>query len=147
MTAIDALKLGRGAATDYLGISFSALDKVGHDFGPDSHEVQDMLIHLDTQLGLLLDKLDRDVGKGNYVVGLTSDHGVAPVPERVKAQGFDAGRIDTGGGRQGDRQRAGARAWARHLPHARHLQRHLLQRRRLPEARRRTRRRWRPCST
>ena len=96
MTAIDALKLGRGAATDYLGISFSALDKVGHDFGPDSHETQDTLIHLDTQLGLLFDKLDRDVGKGNYVVGLTSDHGVAPVPERVKAQGFDAGRIATG---------------------------------------------------
>jgi arylsulfatase A-like enzyme len=54
-------------------------------------------VHLDTQLGLLLDKLDKDVGKGNYVVGLTSDHGVAPVPERVKAQGFDAGRIDTAG--------------------------------------------------
>ena len=35
-------------------------------------------MHLDTQLGLLLDKLDRDVGKGNYVLGL-SDHGVAPV--------------------------------------------------------------------
>lgn len=94
-TAIDALKLGRGAATDFLSISFSALDKVGHDFGPDSHETQDTLIHLDTQLGLLFDKLDKDIGKGAYVVGLTSDHGVAPVPERVKARGFDAGRIDT----------------------------------------------------
>jgi predicted AlkP superfamily pyrophosphatase or phosphodiesterase len=95
MTAIDSLKLGRGASIDFLGISFSALDKVGHDFGPDSHESQDVLIHLDTQIGLLLDKLDRDVGKGNYVVGLSSDHGVAPVPERVKAMGFDAGRIST----------------------------------------------------
>lgn len=93
--AIDGLKLGRGAGTDFLSISFSALDKVGHDFGPESHETQDTLIHLDTQLGLLFDKLDRDVGKGAYVVGLTADHGVAPVPERVKAQGFDAGRIDT----------------------------------------------------
>jgi predicted AlkP superfamily pyrophosphatase or phosphodiesterase len=95
MTSIDAMKLGRGAATDFLSISFSALDKVGHDFGPESHETQDTLVHLDAQLGLLLDKLDRDIGKGNYVVGLTSDHGVAPVPERVKAQGFDAGRINT----------------------------------------------------
>jgi len=94
-TAIDALKLGRGAGTDFLAISYSALDKVGHDFGPDSHESQDVLIHLDAQLGLLLDKLDRDVGTGNYVLGLSSDHGVAPVPERVKAMGFDAGRIDT----------------------------------------------------
>jgi len=95
MASLDAMKLGRGAATDFLAISFSALDKVGHDFGPDAHETQDTLVHLDAQLGLLLDKLDRDIGKGNYVVGLTSDHGVAPVPERVKAQGFDAGRIDT----------------------------------------------------
>ncbi|MEO7157142.1 MAG: alkaline phosphatase family protein [Vicinamibacterales bacterium] len=95
MTSIEAMKLGRGAATDFLGISFSALDKVGHDFGPESHETQDILIHLDTQLGLLFDKLDRDVGKGSYVVGLTSDHGVAPTPERVKALGFDSGRIDT----------------------------------------------------
>jgi predicted AlkP superfamily pyrophosphatase or phosphodiesterase len=94
-TAIDAMKLGRGPATDFLAISFSALDKVGHDFGPDSHEVQDVLIHLDARLGALLDKLDRDIGKGNYVIGLSSDHGVSPVPERVKAQGFDAGRINT----------------------------------------------------
>ena len=94
-TAIDAMKLGRGPATDLLAIGFSALDKVGHDFGPDSHEVQDVLVHLDARLGALLDKLDRDVGKGNYVLGLSSDHGVSPVPERVKAQGFDAGRIST----------------------------------------------------
>jgi predicted AlkP superfamily pyrophosphatase or phosphodiesterase len=94
-TAIDALKLGRGPATDFLAISFSALDKVGHDFGPDSHEVQDVLAHLDARIGALLDKLDREVGKGNYVVGLSSDHGVSPVPERIKAQGFDAGRIGT----------------------------------------------------
>ena len=92
--ALDALKLGRGPGIDYLGISFSALDEVGHDFGQDSHEVQDVLIHLDRELGLLLDKLDRDIGKGHYVLGLTADHGVAPVPERVKAQGFDAGRIN-----------------------------------------------------
>jgi len=93
--ALDGLKLGRAAGTDFLGISFSALDKVGHDFGPDSHEVQDVLIHLDRELGALLDKLDTDVGRANYVVALTADHGVAPVPERVTAQGFDAGRINT----------------------------------------------------
>ena len=94
-TAIDAMKLGRGPATDFLAIGFSSLDKVGHDFGPDSHEVQDVLIHVDARIGALLDKLDRDVGKGNYVVGLSSDHGVSPVPERVRAQGLDAGRIST----------------------------------------------------
>ena len=93
--ALDGLKLGRGDGTDYLGIGFSALDKVGHDFGSDSHEVQDVLIRLDRELGVLLDRLDRDVGRGNYTVALTSDHGVSPVPERVAAGGFDAGRINT----------------------------------------------------
>lgn len=91
--AIDAMKLGRGPGTDYLGISFSALDKVGHDFGPDSHEVQDILMRLDRVLAELLAALDRDVGAGNYVVALSADHGVAPVPERAAALGFDAGRI------------------------------------------------------
>jgi predicted AlkP superfamily pyrophosphatase or phosphodiesterase len=94
-SAIDALKLGRGAGTDFLGISFSALDLTGHSYGPGSHEVQDVLIGLDAQLGLLLDKLDRDLGAGNYVIALSSDHGVSPIPERLKADGFDAGRIDT----------------------------------------------------
>jgi hypothetical protein len=91
---IDGLKLGRNGGTDFLGISFSALDKVGHDLGPDSHEVQDVLIRLDRELGTLLDKLDREVGRGRYVVALSADHGVAPVPERIAAAGFDAGRID-----------------------------------------------------
>lgn len=95
--SIDALQLGRGPGTDVLAISFSALDKVGHDFGPDAHETQDVLIHLDAQIGLLLAKLDRDIGAGNYVLGMSSDHGVAPVPERMQAQGFDAGRIDAPG--------------------------------------------------
>ncbi len=92
--SIDGLKLGRNGGTDFLGISFSALDKVGHDFGPDSHEIQDVLIRLDQEIGKLLDKLDRDVGRGAYVVALSADHGVAPIPERAAAAGFDAGRID-----------------------------------------------------
>jgi arylsulfatase A-like enzyme len=57
--------------------------------------VQDVLIHLDRELGLLLDHLDKQVGKGRFVLGLSSDHGVSPVPERVKAAGFESGRIGT----------------------------------------------------
>jgi len=97
MASLDAMKLGRGAGTDFLAISFSALDLTGHSYGPNSHEVQDVLFRLDDQIGLLLDKLDRDVGRGQYVVGLSSDHGVAPIPEAMKAEGFDAGRIDNAG--------------------------------------------------
>lgn len=76
-----------------LAISFSTLDKVGHDFGPDSHEVQDILVRLDRTLGDLFASLDRLVGAGNYTVALTGDHGVPPVPERLAELGIDAGRV------------------------------------------------------
>jgi predicted AlkP superfamily pyrophosphatase or phosphodiesterase len=94
MASIDAMKLGRSGGTDFLAVSFSALDLTGHSYGPNSHEVQDILFRLDEQLGILLDKLDRDVGRGQYVLGLSADHGVGPVPEAMKAAGFDAGRIE-----------------------------------------------------
>ena len=91
--AIDGMKLGQGASTDFLGISFSALDVVGHDFGPRSHEIQDVMLHLDASLARLFDQLDRRVGRGKYVVAFTADHGVATIPEQVLADGGDAGRI------------------------------------------------------
>ena len=90
--AIDAVPLGQGTATDYLGVSFSALDSVGHKFGPRSHEVQDMLARLDVTIGRLLDHLDARVGRGKYVVALSADHGVAVIPEQLKREGIDAGR-------------------------------------------------------
>ncbi|RPH57422.1 MAG: hypothetical protein EHM89_13945, partial [Acidobacteria bacterium] len=92
---VDALKLGRGQATDYLALSFSTLDLVGHDFGPDSHEVQDVLSHLDVTLERLFTFLDNRVGRGAYVVAVSADHGVAPIPEQAAKAGLDAGRILT----------------------------------------------------
>ncbi len=91
--AAVADKLGRGRGTDLLALSFSALDSVGHAFGPRSHEVQDVLIRLDRLLGRLLATLDRRVGRNRYIVALTSDHGVAAFPEQLRAEGKDAGRI------------------------------------------------------
>lgn len=93
--AVDALKLGQGRGTDFLGVSFSALDLVGHDYGFKSHEAQDILIQLDQTIGRLLAHLDRAVGAGRYVVALTADHGSAPIPEQVSAAGLPAGRLDT----------------------------------------------------
>jgi predicted AlkP superfamily pyrophosphatase or phosphodiesterase len=90
--AIDALRLGQGTTTDYLGVSFSALDSVGHKFGPRSHEVQDMLARLDVTIGRLLDHLDARVGRGKYVIALSADHGVAVIPEQLTREGVDAGR-------------------------------------------------------
>jgi hypothetical protein len=93
--AIEALRLGSGPATDYLALSFSALDLVGHDFGPESHEVQDVLAHLDLTIGRLFTFLDHRVGRGAYAVALSADHGVASIPEQASHAGLDAGRILT----------------------------------------------------
>jgi predicted AlkP superfamily pyrophosphatase or phosphodiesterase len=84
---VDSLRLGAGDTTDFLAISFSSLDSVGHNFGPRSHEVQDMLLRLDATIGRLLDVLDAKVGKDGYVLGLSADHGVAEIPEQVTGAG------------------------------------------------------------
>ena len=91
--AVDGMKLGQGATTDFLAVSFSALDLVGHDFGPRSHEVQDVLLRLDDVIGKVLDQLDKRVGRDKYVLAFTADHGVAVIPEQAAADGLDAGRI------------------------------------------------------
>ncbi|HUR21210.1 MAG TPA: alkaline phosphatase family protein, partial [Vicinamibacterales bacterium] len=89
---VGALKLGQTPGTDVFGVSFSALDVVGHEYGPRSHEVQDILIRLDRTIGELLDTLDRLVGRDRYVVAFSSDHGVAPIPEQGAGVGISAGR-------------------------------------------------------
>lgn len=95
MAAVSEWKLGHGPETDFLGVSFSALDLLGHDFGPASHEVQDLMARLDATIGRLLEFLDKNVGPANYVLALTADHGVAPLPEQMKPDGMSAGRIAT----------------------------------------------------
>jgi type I phosphodiesterase/nucleotide pyrophosphatase len=90
-SAVDSLQLGRGKGTDYLGVSYSSVDYVGHAFGPRSREIQDLLLRLDRDLGELFAHLDKTVGRGNYVVALSADHGVVPVPEDMESTGADAG--------------------------------------------------------
>ena len=84
---VEAMHLGKGPQVDFLGVSFSALDLVGHAFGPNSHEVQDLIARLDVTIGDLLDRLDASVGAGSYVVGFSSDHGVAQIPEEAGTGG------------------------------------------------------------
>ncbi len=88
---VDALGLGKGRGIDFLGVSYSSVDYVGHEFGPRSREIQDVLIRLDKDLGELFAHLDQKVGRGNYVVALSADHGVVPVPEDMQKTGADAG--------------------------------------------------------
>jgi predicted AlkP superfamily pyrophosphatase or phosphodiesterase len=89
--AVDSLGLGKSGATDFLGVSYSSVDYVGHAFGPRSWEIQDVLVRLDKDLGDLLAFLDKKVGVGNYVVALSADHGVAPIPVDMQKTGVDAG--------------------------------------------------------
>ena len=81
--AIDTLNLGRGTGTDFLSVSFSSLDLVGHQYGPISHETQDLLFRLDQTIGTLLDHLDARLGRDGYVLALSADHGVANLPEQT----------------------------------------------------------------
>jgi predicted AlkP superfamily pyrophosphatase or phosphodiesterase len=92
----DSFALGKRGPVDVLAISFSALDLVGHQYGPDSAEIQDTLLHLDGTIGKLFDHLDKTVGRGHYVVALSADHGVAPIPELRLQKSMDAGRADVG---------------------------------------------------
>jgi hypothetical protein len=94
--------LGRDTVPDLLGISFSANDRVGHTYGPDSHEVMDVTIRLDRSLAKLFAFLDRTVGLGNVLMVLTADHGVAPLPEvfarlhpGASARRFNPAVVDT----------------------------------------------------
>jgi predicted AlkP superfamily pyrophosphatase or phosphodiesterase len=89
--AVDQLGLGKSGGTDFLGVSYSSVDYVGHSFGPHSWEIQDVLIRLDKDLGELFAHLDAKVGRGNYVVALSADHGVVPAPEDMQKTGADAG--------------------------------------------------------
>jgi predicted AlkP superfamily pyrophosphatase or phosphodiesterase len=93
MKAVDALNLGKAAGTDFLAVGYSTVDYVGHEFGPRSREIQDILIRLDKDLGNLFAHLDAKVGHGNYVVALTADHGVVPIPEDMERTGADSGLL------------------------------------------------------
>ncbi len=73
-------KIGAGETTDLLLLSCSAADAVGHAYGPHSQEILDYYLRLDRYLDTLLCELDTLVGRGNYVVALSSDHGVLDLP-------------------------------------------------------------------
>jgi len=91
---IEALiqeKLGKDNYTDVLTISYSSTDKVGHDFAPNSVEVEDTYIRLDLELERLFKELDERVGKAHYTVFLTSDHGAPHAPMYTNSLKIPAG--------------------------------------------------------
>jgi hypothetical protein len=90
---IEAEQLGQDDIPDLLSLSFSSNDLVGHAWGPDSHEVLDITLRSDAIMQELLTYLDAKVGKGQYSVVLTADHGICPLPEVSAAKGIPAKRI------------------------------------------------------
>lgn len=92
---VESMQLGKHDGTDVLLVSFSTPDLVGHAFGPKSVEVEDIYFNLDRTIGQLFDALDRTVGAGQWVAGLTADHGVTEIPEQLVAAGRAGGRLDS----------------------------------------------------
>lgn len=91
--AIEGEKLGVDAITDFLALSFSSPDYIGHGYGPNSIEQEDDFLRLDKELGDLLDYLDNRIGKGQYTIFLSADHGVANVIGFMKENKIPAGGI------------------------------------------------------
>lgn len=92
--AIDAIKnenLGRNKDVDFLCVSFSSTDYVGHKFGPNSVEVEDTYLRVDRDIEELLIYLDNFVGNDNYLVFLTADHGVCGNPGYLNSRGIPSG--------------------------------------------------------
>jgi hypothetical protein len=92
--AIDELELGQRNEQDFLALSLSASDRVGHGYGPYSQEVLSTMLNIDRLLGEFFELLDKEVGEGRWVVGVSGDHGVATMPEYARELGNpDADRI------------------------------------------------------
>lgn len=91
---VTSENLGKSYKTDFLAISFSSTDYVGHMFGPQSVELQDTYLRLDKDLEELLNVLEKQVGKENLLVFLTADHAAAQVPSFVQKLNVPGGYVD-----------------------------------------------------
>lgn len=94
--AIDGEKMGQGPTTDFLTVSFSSTDALGHRLGPNAVEVVDMYLRLDKNIADLLKFLDQKVGQGKYVVFLTADHGVGNVAQELIDRKIPSGYFNSG---------------------------------------------------
>ncbi len=95
LAGVEAMELGGRTSTDFLAVSLSTTDAIGHRYGPDSRELHDQILRVDRYLGQLIDSLYRMRDSSRIVFAISSDHGVAPYPELYFA-GTDStrGRVD-----------------------------------------------------
>ncbi len=89
--AISEESLGDDDNTDMLCVSYSTPDIAGHSFGPYSVEIEDMYLRLDLEIAKLIKELEKQVGKKNFVLFLTADHAVVPVPQYLIDQNLPGG--------------------------------------------------------
>jgi predicted AlkP superfamily pyrophosphatase or phosphodiesterase len=92
--AIENEGLGKGTVTDFLAVSISSTDYIGHAFGPNSVEVEDTYLRLDQDIADFLAHLDKKLGAGNYLFFLTADHGVAHIPALMNEHNMPAGTFN-----------------------------------------------------
>lgn len=95
--AIQAMteeKLGKNGTTDFLAVSFSSTDYVGHSFGPQSVELEDTYLRLDQDIAEILTYLDKNYGKDQVLVFLTADHAVADIPSYLNSHKMPGGVFD-----------------------------------------------------
>jgi predicted AlkP superfamily pyrophosphatase or phosphodiesterase len=85
-------QMGKDEITDFLAISYSSTDYVGHQFGTHAIETEDTYLRLDLELKRLFDYLNKNIGKGKFMVFLTADHGAVPSPPYLEDN-----KIHTGG--------------------------------------------------
>ncbi|HKK40562.1 MAG TPA: alkaline phosphatase PafA [Cryomorphaceae bacterium] len=100
LSAVINEELGQDDITDFLALSFSTPDYMGHAYGPRSLEVQDMYLKLDNDLSKFLEFLDDYVGKGKYTVMLTADHGAADVAQFSIDNNLPGGYFDRSGNKE-----------------------------------------------
>ena len=96
VAAINSEQMGQHDVTDFLAVSLSTPDYVGHQFGVNAVEIEDTYLRLDRELATFLTYLDAKVGKGNYTVFLTADHGAAHNTAFLNDYGIPAGVWDDG---------------------------------------------------
>ncbi|SFB23900.1 alkaline phosphatase PafA [Algoriphagus aquimarinus] len=94
LAAIEGEHLGENGETDFLALSFSSTDYVGHRFGPTSKELEDTYLRLDQDFKRLLDFLDNKYGKDEYLVFLSADHAVADIATYMESQNVPAGNVN-----------------------------------------------------
>ena len=95
LAALKGENLGKGIDTDFLAVSFSSTDYVGHQFGVNSREIEDTYYRLDLDIERLLKALDAQVGSGNYSLFLTADHAAVQVPTYLKDLKIPSGYFDS----------------------------------------------------